>query len=90
MNFPITDELNWEEIPHGRIYNVPLKGPNPRGMSAYCDRRVFCDHGYKVIGCGTPEMRCVPLDPNDEMDQMRIERQEREKRMDKYRFEMYT
>ena len=90
MNFPITDELKWEEIPHGRIYKVPLKGPNPRGMSAYCDRLVFCDYGYKVIGGGTCEMRCVPLDPNDEMDQMKIKWQEMEKRMDKYRFEMDT
>ena len=74
--------MEYTEIPHGRIYKVPLEGPNPRGMTAYCDRLVFCDYGYKVIGCGTPEMRCVPLDPNSKMDQMAIEWQEKQKRME--------
>lgn len=74
--------MEYTEIPHGRIYKVRLEGPNPRGMTAYYDRLVFCDHGYKVIGCGTPEMRCVPLDPNSKMDQMAIEWQEKQKRME--------
>jgi len=72
----------WKEIPNGRIYAVPLKGPNPIGMTAYCDRLVFCDYGYKVICCGTPQMRCVPLDPNNERDQMLLEWQDMQKRME--------
>ena len=72
-------QQTWTEIPHGRVYTVPLKGPNPTGMTSYCDRRVFCDYGYKVICCGTPEMRCVPLEPNDKFQ---MEWQEMQKRME--------
>ena len=58
-------------IPNGRIYTAPLNGPNPKGMSAWFDRRVFADKGYKVIGClSIDNIRCVPLDLTDPHDQM--------------------
>jgi hypothetical protein len=34
-------------INHGRIYKYPLKGPNPKGMTAWCDRYVFAEKGHK-------------------------------------------
>jgi hypothetical protein len=69
----------WTNIPHGRIYSEPLKGSNPKGMTAWFDRYVFADKGYKVLGCfSTNNIRCVPLDPNDIYDQMII-------RMDEHR-----
>jgi len=75
-------QQTWTEIPHGRVYTVPLNGPNPTGMTSYCDRYVFCDYGYKVICCGSPEMRCVPLEPNDELQ---MKWQEMQKRMEEWR-----
>jgi hypothetical protein len=63
-------------IPNGRIYKAALKGPNPEGMTAWCDRRVFARKGYKVTGClSTYNIQCVPLDPNDEFDMMIINRE---------------
>jgi hypothetical protein len=69
-------------INHGRIYKYPLKGPNPKGMTAWFDRRVFAKKGYKVIGClSTYNIRCVPLDPANNFDQIMIQDQERHEQM---------
>jgi hypothetical protein len=75
---------HWTPITtHGRIYTVPLKGPNPKGMSAYCDRFVFCDYGYTIRGClSSNTIECVPLDINNQMDKITIRHQEWEKRME--------
>jgi len=69
-------------IPHGRIYTAPLNGPNPKGMSAWFDRRVFAENGYKVTGCfSTNNICCVPLDLNDPHDQMLLRQEEEMERI---------
>lgn len=66
-------EPSYVLINHGRIYSAPLNGPNPKGMTAWFDRRVFAERGYKVMGCmSTYNIRCVPLDPNNVFDQALI------------------
>lgn len=75
--------MEYTEIPHGRIYKLPLKGPTPRGMTAYCDRLVFCDYGYKVVGSVLKDsIQCIPLNIKSPVDQMEIEWQEKQKRME--------
>ena len=70
-------ENTYVEIPHGRIYSSPLNGPNPEGMTAWFDRRVFAEKGYKVTGCfSTNNILCVPLDPNDPGDRSIIKMEE--------------
>lgn len=65
-------------INHGRIYKYPLKGPNPEGMTAWFDRRVFSKKGYKVIGClSTYNIQCILLDPEDKFDKMFIEEKDK-------------
>ena len=70
-------ENTYVMINHGRIYKEPLTGPNPKGMSAWFDRRVFAERGYKVTGCmSTYNIQCVKLDPNNPFDQSIIRQQE--------------
>ena len=70
-------ENTYIEIPHGRIYSSPLNGSNPKGMTAWFDRRVFAEKGYKVTGCfSTNNILCVPLDPNDPHDRSIIRMEE--------------
>jgi hypothetical protein len=78
-----TAENTYVLINHGRIYKYPLKGLNPEGMTAWCDRRVFAEKGYKVTGClSTYNIQCVRLDPKNPHDQMLIDM---EKEMDSIR-----
>ena len=78
-------------IDHGRIYKERLTGPNPKGMSAWFDRRVFAEKGYKVTGClSTDNIKCVkldPNDPNDPYDQRRITWQQEMDRIEYDRIE---
>ena len=70
-------------INHGRIYKEPLTGRNPKGMTAWFDRRVFAEKGYKVTGCmSTYNIQCVKLDPNDPNDQRMIRWQQEMDRED--------
>lgn len=75
-------ENTYIEIPHGRIYTAPMNGPNPKGMSAWFDRRVFAEKGYKVTGCfSTNNIECVALNPNDPHDQMLLRQEEEMERI---------
>jgi hypothetical protein len=70
-------ENTYVMINHGRIYKEPLTGPNPKGMTAWFDRRVFAERGYKVTGCmSTYNIQCVKLDPDNRFDQSIIRQQE--------------
>ena len=76
-------ENTYVMINNGRIYKEPLTGPNPKGMSAWFDRRVFAEKGYKVTGCmSTYNIKCVKLDPNNPSDQRMIRWQEEMDRED--------
>ena len=78
-------ENTWYSIPNGRIYSSPLKAPNPKGMSAYCDRYVFCEWGYTVNGCMSENnIKCVPLDPNSSIDNSIRKWQEKERQMQEW------
>jgi hypothetical protein len=76
-------ENTYVMINNGRIYKEPLTGPNPKGMTAWFDRRIFADKGYKVTGCmSTYNIKCVKLDPNNPSDQWMIRWQEEKDRDD--------
>lgn len=76
-------ENTYVMINNGRIYKEPLTGPNPKGMSAWFDRRVFAEKGYKVTGCmSTYNIKCVKLDPNNPSDQRMIKLQQEMDRED--------
>jgi len=76
-NICMATENKYVLINHGRIYDAPLNGPNPEGMTAWFDRRVFAEKGYKVTGCfSTYNIECVKLNPDDPHDLMMIRMQE--------------
>ena len=51
-----------------KLYDI-RKVPGQEGYNSFCDGSIFCPRDMKIIGCGTGNEKCVPMNSEEKKHQ---------------------